>query len=226
MNGKRLATTLVLLLLSAAFVPLRGEDADADRKRFEEIRASAENGELSAQETLAHFYLNGSGTARDCERARRWLRKAADGGRTSSQTQLAMWLWLGHPLRDSSPEARIPESPAEAALWFLRAAEKGDEFASFTIGTMFARGEGVKQDFVQAYKWFSVAANSSTQEDADLLTPWGLGIFQPTRLSTAELASQARDRMALRMTPQQIDEAQRLAREFRPSKAPERSAPV
>ena len=56
---------------------------------------------------------------------------------------------------------------------------------------MFANGRGLPQDFVQAYMWWDLAANGG---DKDAITN--------------------RDRIAGEMTPEQIAEAQRLAREW------------
>ncbi len=62
---------------------------------------------------------------------------------------------------------------------------------------MYERGRGVPQDFIQAHMWFNLAASRSSGE---------------TRDKSAEI----RDFLAARMTPDQIAEAQRLAREWKP----------
>ena len=62
---------------------------------------------------------------------------------------------------------------------------------------MYADGEGVPQDYVQAHKWFNLAAASVPAAYREALV-------------------EARDDVAARMTPLQIVEAQRLAREWRP----------
>jgi TPR repeat protein len=61
-------------------------------------------------------------------------------------------------------------------------------------------GNGVPKDYVQAHKWFNLAAPK--YEASEALRP--------------ETAIQNRDRVAAKMTPAQIAEAQRLAREWRP----------
>jgi TPR repeat protein len=62
---------------------------------------------------------------------------------------------------------------------------------------MYEWGTGVPQDYVQAHKWFNLAAATFT-------TPSG-----------HDMAVQARDRVAAQMTPAQIAEAQKLAREWK-----------
>ena len=75
-------------------------------------------------------------------------------------------------------------------------AEQGDASAQFNLGVMYARGRGVPQDYVQAHKWVNLAASRATSDD---------------RKST-----KTRDAIAAQMTPEQVAEAQRLAREWKP----------
>lgn len=47
-----------------------------------------------------------------------------------------------------------------ARKWFELAADKGFAGAQFNLGNIYANGEGVRQDFIQAYMWFYIAKNS------------------------------------------------------------------
>ena len=76
-------------------------------------------------------------------------------------------------------------------------AEKGDASAQFSLGFMYELGQGVPQDYVQAYMWFNLAAARGTKGAAE----W-------------------RERLAARMTPAQIAEAQKLASEWKPKLEP------
>jgi len=58
----------------------------------------------------------------------------------------------------------------------------------------------VPQDYVQAHKWFNLAAAR----------------FPGSEPKRREAAVENRDRIAAKMTPTQIAEAQRLAREWKP----------
>ncbi len=71
-------------------------------------------------------------------------------------------------------------------------AEQGDAEAQFIMGGMYNLGQGVPQDDVQAHMWLSLAAAQGIEN-----------------------ARKARDILAARMTPAQIAEAQRLAREWK-----------
>ncbi len=79
-----------------------------------------------------------------------------------------------------------------AALRFSRlAAEQGVARAQFNLGNMFSKGLGVPQDFVHAHMWFDLAAEQDFDD-----------------------ARENREIVAKHMTPDQIAEAQRLAREW------------
>jgi len=58
---------------------------------------------------------------------------------------------------------------------------------------MYYKGEGVPQDYVKAHMWVNLAGAKGDEE-----------------------AIKARDSIAERMTPAQIAEAQKLAREWKP----------
>lgn len=45
-----------------------------------------------------------------------------------------------------------------ASLWFRKAAEQGHPAAQNRLGVMYERGEGVSPDLIEAYKWYTLAA--------------------------------------------------------------------
>ncbi len=87
----------------------------------------------------------------------------------------------------------VPQDDAEALRWYRRAAEQGDADAQHNLGLMYAKGRGVPRDYVQAYMWVNLAV-AQGREDARM----------------------ARDILAEQMTLAQMDEARRLAREWKP----------
>ena len=119
----------------------------------------------------------------------RWYQLAAEQGDASAQANLGVMYVNGEG---------VPEDDREAVRWFRLAAEQGDASAQFNLGVAYYNGEGVPQDYVQAHKWFNIAASSAEADDRR-------ETFVGSRNSVAAL-----------MTPRQIAEAQRLAREWRP----------
>ena len=83
----------------------------------------------------------------------------------------------------------------EAVHWYRRAADQGLAGAQFNLGVMYANGRGVLQDYVQAHMWFNLGASRSTGEER-------------------ERAVRSRDVIADELTPDDLSEAQRLAREW------------
>ena len=74
--------------------------------------------------------------------------------------------------------------------WYRLAAEQGNKFAHFNLGKMYKEGRGVPQDYVRAHMSWNIAASSGYK-----------------------YASELRDNVAKKMTPAQIAEAKKLAKE-------------
>jgi TPR repeat protein len=92
-----------------------------------------------------------------------------------------------------------------AQSWFRKSAEQGNSPAQRSLGFCYADGTGVPRDLVQAHMWFNLAATHGDEK-----------------------AAKDRESVAARMSPQQIEDAQKLARDWRPSdgRAAAASAPV
>jgi uncharacterized protein len=93
----------------------------------------------------------------------------------------------------------VPKNDAEAVRWYRLAADQGNASAQFLLGHMYLKGMGVPQDYVIAEMWFNLAAVGGDEE-----------------------AIKYRDMIAPRLTPAQIAEAQKLAREWKPTTQPAR----
>lgn len=101
----------------------------------------------------------------------------------------------GHAVAaDSGQLQQIAGARADVAE-ILAAANAGDASAQLTLGYAYALGDGVIQDYVEAHKWFNLAAAGGEQG-----------------------ADQARDAIARKMTPAQVAKAQRLASSWQPSR--------
>ena len=150
--------------------------------------AAAEQGLALAQHNLGFMYQQGRGVTQDDREAVRWYRAAAEQGNAKAQTNLGFMYYRGRG---------VARDDRQALRWYRAAAEQGDAEAQFNLGVMCATGKGVLQDHVQAYQWSQLAASSSTD-------------------GVREAAAVIRDVMAKEMTREQIDEARRLAREWKP----------
>jgi len=77
---------------------------------------------------------------------------------------------------------------------------QGHAKAQHNLGYMYGNGKGVLQDYIQAHKWFNLSASRSQGK-------------------LHEESVQNRDVSEQRMTPAQVAEAQKLAREWKPKPA-------
>jgi TPR repeat protein len=199
----------------------RGDYAKALRL----IRPLANDGDAAAQFNLGLMYLAGHGVQQDDSAAALWFRKATEQGYAPAQSNLGTMYLYGRGVAQDDTEAvlwfrkaadqgdaiaefllgnqyangkGVPQDYSEAMIWFQRAAEHGHAVAKLHLGVMYAEGRGVPQDYVRAHVWFSLAAAQGEQRAAKTLI---------------EMAER-------RMTPAQITEAQKLARDWKPATQP------
>jgi len=151
------------------------------------FRVLADQGNAVAQNNLGFMYDQGLGVPRDYAQAVVWYRKAADQGDAAAQNNLGRMYVGGQG---------VPRDYAQAVVWLRKAAEQGNALGQVNLGTMYDHGHGVPQDYAQAHMWYNLAA-SSAEDDA-----------------ARNEAAKVRDLVATKMTPAQIAEAQRMAREW------------
>jgi len=184
-------TIIVLMLCSHAYSDEIDEGREATARgdysaAISKYIGPAERGNSAAQYELAALYHEGHGVPRDPARALYWYTRAAEQGNTDSQ----YWLCIMH--REG---IGVPRDYAEAFYWCHRAAEKGHAAALFAVGQFYfdGLGNGFIRDHVRAYIWFTLA-NAQGDKDA------------ASMLKTLEED----------MTPQQIAEARRQAKQWSP----------
>jgi TPR repeat protein len=97
------------------------------------------------------------------------------------------------PLEDADAALKRRNYPTAVRL-ILPLAEQGNADAQYNLGVLYDNGLGLPQDKVRAYMWFNLSAAQGRE---------GAAAF--------------RDLIAGRMTPTQIAEAQKLAREWKPN---------
>ena len=127
----------------------------------------------------------------DYATALRLLQPLANSGDAGSQFGLATMYDEGKG---------VPQNYAEAVKWYRKAADQGYAMAQNNLGGMYGEGKGVPLDYVEAHKWSNLAASRYPASEAD----------------ERNGAIQNRDNAAALMTPQQLAEAQKLAREWKP----------
>jgi TPR repeat protein len=152
-------------------------------------KRQANEGDAIAETDLGKMYAEGRGVAQDFAAAKRWFEKAI------AQKQPDAYYNLG--LMYANGEG-VPQSFEEAVKWYRIAAESGQADAQNSLGLRYKHGEGVAQDYVQAHKWFALSAAYA---------------IHPADKARA-IAN--RDAVAKLMTADQVAEAQKLTREWKP----------
>ena len=85
--------------------------------------------------------------------------------------------------------------------WWQRAAENGHTLSQYQLGYRYETGEGIPQDYVQAYKWQELAIQGASP------TP-------PLDETEIKHWVDHRNELVAKMTPQQLSEGQRLVAEW------------
>lgn len=178
---------------------------------------AAEQGNLRAQNNLGVLYTRGLGVVQDYDTGFSWYKQAATGGYGKAMRNLGVMYDNGFG---------VEQSDQEAIYWYRKATEKsrqqrsagknatpgqdtpplsptiglselkalasiGNGNAQFMLGSLYFSGDGVPQDYVYAYAWFNLASSGGING-----------------------ANEKRNTILARMTPDQINEAQELARQW------------
>ena len=182
---------------------------------------AAEQGHAEAQQKLGFMYEQKIfDMPQDNNEAVKWYRKSAEQGNNCAKYSLGGMYIEGRGVPQDCNEAVkwwtksaeqegacaenslnslgriyyegqcVIKNYEKAFKWYTKAAEHGYPGGQCGLGLMYEKGNGVPEDYVQAYKWYILAAAQ------------GWRIYG--------------DSLKQHMTPEQIAEAQRLAKEFRP----------
>ena len=88
----------------------------------------------------------------------------------------------------------VPQDYKESIKWYRLSAEQGDAKAQYNLGLMYVKGKGVPQDYVLAYMWWNIAGSNGFKS-----------------------AVKNRNIVEKKMSKQQIEKAQEMARNWKPT---------
>ncbi len=121
----------------------------------------------------------------------------------------------------------VPQDYKQAVHWYTKAAEQDQSEAQYGLAIMYISGNGVKQDYKQAVHWYTKSAEhgyADAQMMLGILYSQGKGVpkdhvkshmyLNIATVNGDEDAKQFRDKIVRMMSPEQIAEAQKLAREW------------
>lgn len=145
--------------------------------------------------------------------------QSAEQGDANAQRELGVMYYFGDG---------VQQDYKEAFKWYSKSAVQGTAAAQGALGTLYYHGKGVSRDHKEALKWYSKSAeqgyvkaqvmlgymyynSEGAPQDYVLAHMW----FNLAAVQGNINASGLRDITAEKMTPAQIEEAQRLAREWK-----------
>lgn len=180
----------------------------------------ANEGHADAQYRLGVCYLMGKGVPKDMYEAAKWWRKAATQNHAGSLYNLGVCFMVGEG---------VPKDQLEGVKLIRRAAEANDAGAQYYLGKLYELGEGgmFRLPF-EAMAWYKKAAqqgHDKAQSSLGLL--YYIGEVEPKNLvlfyKWASLAAAQGNKAAKfnlnssikEMTADQIEEGEKLVREFK-----------
>lgn len=124
------------------------------------LRASADMGNVSAMGQLGEMYIGGRAPLEKGQdtnqEAIKWWNKAWELGGARGYHNLGL-LYYGVPVpgADGRGVGVVKQDYAKAFQYFKAAADKGDTKAIRYVGICYEHGQGVKQDYAEAAKYYA-----------------------------------------------------------------------
>jgi TPR repeat protein len=138
-----------------------------------------------------------------------WLSRTAQLAESTQSDVREAVSWAIEICGDS---ARLSGNYVIAMKWYRRAADRGNTSAQMKLAYIYGEGRGgIPTDYAEAYKWYDIAA-ALVGEKIDALPV--AASHNGEKDNSDQL--RYRDQVAKHMTFEQIAEAQRLAREWKP----------
>jgi len=173
----------LLARADASAAPIVEETAEplakpATEQIFERIRRQGAVGLLA----LAQQWRGATAALRaaDWRQFVSWGRWAAAAAVIITLSYAAGFGLFSRPVhRSIAPLANAPSDPAQRLAYFQRGADAGDPEAELQLAILYAKGEGVTQDYSTAAKWFRAAAEQGVpraQYDLGVLYERGRGV--------------------------------------------------
>lgn len=178
------------------------------------IRALAENGQADAQFQLAARLWVTTTAGRDAAEALQWFHKAAVQGHAEAQFRLGTIYANGQ---------RVQVDYDKAVYWYRKAAEQWHAEAQLQLAIMALEGHGMPRNYPEALRWLTMAAiQGNVQAELRLGEWYEAGKIVPQDFALAHvwwnaaacrgshLGTALRDYVSIKMTPDQLERAEKL----------------
>ena len=187
-------------------------------KAVQWFRRAAQQGDPAAQYSLGVMYATGQGVQSDPEEAAQWYSRAAEQGSVAAQYMLGVIYSQGQG---------VVRDPEKAIHWYLKAAEQGSPMAQYLLGLLYEKGQGVVyKDAEKSIYWFTEAAqrgHADAQYQLAEKYSTGQGVekdyvkaYMWCLLASLNGKDTAwyQHQLEARMTPEQLEQSRRNARDI------------
>ena len=117
-------------------------------------KEAAMQGHPGGQFKLGLMHAQGIGVPQDMTAAVTWLEKSAKQGFVGAQYNLGVCWENGLGTGGKNYE--------QALKWYKLAAEQNEPSSQKAVGVFYEKGLGVKQDLIEAYKWYSLSSSGGS----------------------------------------------------------------
>ncbi|MEN9573840.1 MAG: hypothetical protein RL514_1695 [Verrucomicrobiota bacterium] len=182
------------------------------------LERAAEQGVLEAQLMAGAARERGIGGRIDFAQAMAWYRRAADQGNAGAQLRLGLLHVNNRPggkvdftgatnllqplakqgyavarfaaafLEPHGPPNRGVTNLFQAGRWLIASARDGAATAQWQLGTRYELGRGTKPDFIEAAKWYDLAARQGHTDAARALAKLSAKLSRAERAEAKQLA--------------------------------------
>lgn len=200
------------------FTPIEQQEPNQEQELF-----LARQGDSDQQKSRGLMYEEGQGVKKDYKKAVKWYQLSADKGNAHAQYLLGLMYAKGRGVNKKDYK--------KAVKWYRLSAEKGNAKAQYNLGLMYEKGIVVSQNSKKAERFYNLAAEQGDRESQYKLGMMyykgrykGKGVPQDYVMAHVWLTLsglvESKPIMPgeILMSPSQIREAKRLARNWKPKK--------
>ena len=139
------------------------------------FRKAADQGNKNGQYSIGYMYVNGLGVAKDISQALYWYELAAAQGDKDAEKRIKEIALINQKSLSNEPtDAKELNALAtnyvekkkykEAVTLYQKSADQGNAYGQSKLGTLYAKGQGVKKNPKEAIKLYLLSANQGFVE--------------------------------------------------------------
>lgn len=178
-----------------ALLDIKGEgDSQNFTKAATWFEAAAIQNNAESEFFLGLMNLRNEIDQSDFAKTLEWFEKSADHGDVLAQYALGeIYSTDGFTYDYNDDKSSWNKNFKTAFTWYKKAAIQGHAWAQYQLGEMYFKGQGVSQNYNQAYAWFSIAVYNNI---------------------ASNYVVSVKDKVATKLSPKEIRKAEIMAKEY------------